>query len=472
MFSKHLHQSILTVLRRLQKPPPPPEEVKAAENRVWTSLVAQQPRLLSMSTSTPSSSRFILSPVLMFALVIVLASAGTLGYLSLQHSASPETSTTQTTVATIPTTLFNQPQLSKNASVGYLKIAAHAQAKPNTVFAAGNSTYQPVLFYSKDINGMPQIFSYNLTTSKEEQLTTDLSTRSIRPIFSTASQYIAYYNTSSKDDYPCSVAMRPVSSGVASKVFSGADLCYSPTSWTKDGQELLLSKGKNGGPLTDLVLYSISKGTEQLLPMPSSKAYNLSAVTWFDNDTLLVMVSEQPTSSIGGPDVSMKLLNVRTGKYIDTALKNGPTPSSYQVYGNQLYFFNGEGLYVQPLDLSSPPKQIGSWGTYDNFVAARLDKKGNVISLILDHANGFDKASDAVFEINPITGEKIKDLSIPVGSEIVGWSDSYDNLVYRYSNYSGFSGGDPFSSLFVYNFQIGKATKLVGGLTVMQDSIQ
>lgn len=349
---------------------------------------------------------------------------------------SQATATPSTIAPGIPNYLYQSSQTSQGAAVGYLKIK-QTSYQPHgllgsAIASADSPNYQTAIFYPKS-DGIYAYGKYTNSNSKVANGTT--------PVFSSILQKLA-------TSLDCTISMHDFTDNsdtvVATPSIAGTQTgaeCYRPVEWSPDGKSLLFTSNK---PVSNsdigLVTFSIpyiydvasSKSTAITIPdglnslqgnghWQDAQSIVFSYVLWGYHAS--IMTSETVTYSL----VSKQYTKLATPDGINVSSIQTASKALYILSTSRTILYSGSGLESNSLKPVSglSTDAIGSY-------LLEINDEGTVSHLITAQGQFGIQGGVKFYDLNTASNtQKLFFTPDSYSSNLIGWGQSYDQLIYN-----------------------------------------
>ncbi|HUD11372.1 MAG TPA: hypothetical protein VMS08_03100 [Candidatus Saccharimonadia bacterium] len=427
-----------------------------------------------------------------FAILVLLIAAGAYYVLFIhansskvkpvaKATASPLSSPSPSTGPGVAERLLESSANVSGVSIGYL---AGAPAKTvGSILApnadAGSPSYSAVLFYTKPVSGVAQVFMYNVETGKETQISNETGGGVSTPVFSSTSQELSYLHylpaagsASSSGNSTCELVIDNVASGKLTRLTPTGQICNRPIAWSPDGSKLVYTATNNtlSAPdwdLSKLFVYDLADQTSTQLTPPSG--YNdikdFADIVWNDNTTLEVVFAQHV--AVGGTYTAQQayLVNVDTKADVVTSLIPTDDLTDMQSNGNRMYATTSTGTPQIETALGTAPANAilvpGTAGV-GTFLLRYDSDSSNLLSLIFTTGQAGQQNTFKINSISPAGGTATALYSpASYSATLLGWGLDYNSLLYM-----TFNSGE--SEIHMLDLTDNTDRTLVTGLTLVQ----
>lgn len=387
--------------------------------------------------------------------IVVLLGAFLYWFFFVRESEEPEPrSAVQESEPALSENLLTTSQNINGFSIGYIK----ADAKPehessgllnNKVFAQSETgpDYTTSVFYSKESEGLSQIFSYDVEGKSESQVS-DGKASAYQPVFSSASQRLAYQEEGEgAGENQCDLVIKSFETD-ETHTFSptdGEDSCLLAVNWSPDGTSLVLNKidYSNDAVLGEISLHvvsikdgqKISEADIKEVPYPSGFDTHSDVVGWLDENTLgLVFALKAPFGEFKNSEYRTLDITDFSSTRVDGQEKVDVKPENIFIDGVGGYGYHASNTFFVPLDNLTPSAgRIIATGKNVLPGLVKYQTGENMPQQIIYSSGEVGVEEDMKLNSYDVSNKKSQVLVTPPGSYSsypIGWTSDYQSVIY------------------------------------------
>ena len=349
---------------------------------------------------------------------------------------SPTTSTLFTTTSGIPNYLYQSSQTSQGAAVGYLKIKQASYKSHgllgSAIASADNPNYQTAIFYPKSDG----IYAYSKDTKSNSKVangTTPVFSSILQKLATSVDCTISFHDFTNNSD---TVVATPSVAGTQ----PGSE-CYRPVSWSPDGKSLLFTSNK---PVSNtdigLVTFSIpyiydvasNKSTAVTIPDGFNSLYGNGH--WQDAKTIVLSYVQwgKFASILATETVTFSPSFNQSTKLVTP---DGISVSSIQTASKALYILSTSGTVLYSgsgLESNSLKPVSGLSADAIGSYLLEINDEGAVTHIITAQGQAGIQGGVKFYDFT-IANNSQKQFYAPdsYSSNLIGWDQSYDQLIYN-----------------------------------------